>query len=79
MNGNSIGQNIYNIHDGSKIKWAKDVIWSRIKTNNRVTAPNWFQDVRSLELEFDSIPPSYVYSLSFLDVGLVKKLIFGVE
>ncbi|KAK4052863.1 NAPDH-dependent diflavin reductase [Microbotryomycetes sp. JL221] len=37
------------------IKWSTDTQWATILENQRVTAPDWFQDVRHIEMRIDGV------------------------
>jgi hypothetical protein len=35
--------------------WTDDARWARLVKNDRVTAPEWYQDVREIELEIEGV------------------------
>lgn len=35
--------------------WTDDARWARLVQNDRVTAPEWYQDVREIELEIEGV------------------------
>lgn len=37
--------------------WTDDARWARLVKNERVTAPEWYQDVREIELEIEGVDP----------------------
>ncbi|GAA5862718.1 hypothetical protein JCM3774_001895 [Rhodotorula dairenensis] len=37
--------------------WTDDARWARLIKNERVTAPDWYQDVREIELEVEGVDP----------------------
>lgn len=37
--------------------WTDDARWARLVKNVRVTAPEWYQDVREIELEIEGVDP----------------------
>ncbi|KWU44309.1 riboflavin synthase domain-like protein [Rhodotorula sp. JG-1b] len=37
--------------------WTDDARWARLVKNDRVTAPEWYQDVREIELEIEGVDP----------------------
>ncbi|GAA5973540.1 hypothetical protein JCM11641_007108 [Rhodosporidiobolus odoratus] len=44
--------------DKNPVPWAEDCRWSRLVENRRVTADDWYQDVRAVELEIEGIDES---------------------
>lgn len=40
--------------------WSSDVRWAKVKENERTTAPGWYQDVRSVELEVEGLDEEQV-------------------
>lgn len=41
--------------DNAALLWTDDARWARMVKNERVTAPDWYQDVREIELEVEGV------------------------
>lgn len=41
--------------DDAPLLWTEDARWARLVKNERVTAEDWYQDVREIELEIEGV------------------------